>query len=95
MRPRSAVMLPQETPDSHFPHLDPDGTRHGVFGVEHHGYFEAVSNHEARMVMGYYRLGKFDDARRSMQQLMKFAREFLLRTDLPPGRHPCGLSSGA
>ena len=127
-------------------YLDPDGTRHGVYGAEQHGYFEAVSNHdaicfrvaddtqaekiyrkiasipglrphdfiitnypglddmytppaswlwqfgtwvngghwstcEARMVMGYYRLGKYDDARRSMQQLMKFAREF--RMDNP------------
>ena len=33
------------------------------------------------MVMGYYRLGKYDDARRSMQQLIKFAREF--RMDNP------------
>ena len=37
---------------------------------------------EARMVMGYYRLGKYDDARRSMQQLMKFAREFRLDNPL-------------
>jgi hypothetical protein len=36
---------------------------------------------EARMVMGYYRLGKYDDARRSMQQLMKFATMF--RMDNP------------
>ena len=127
-------------------YLDPDGTRHGVYGADRYGYFEAVSNHdaicfrvaddtqaekiyrkiasipglrphdfiitncpglddmyrpptgwlwkfgtwvngghwstcEARMVMGYYRLGKYDDARRSMQQLMKFAREF--RMDNP------------
>jgi hypothetical protein len=33
------------------------------------------------MVMGYYRLGHFDDARRSMEQLMEFAREF--RMDNP------------
>lgn len=37
---------------------------------------------EARMVMGYYRLGKYDDARRSMQQLMKFAGEFRLDNPL-------------
>jgi len=36
---------------------------------------------EARMVMGYYRLGKFDDARRSMRQLLTFARRF--RMDNP------------
>ncbi len=117
--------------------LDPDGTRHGVFGAERHGYFETSPNHdaiclrvvddvqaeriyqqiaaipglrphdfiipnypsyddlyveptglwgfgtwvngghwstcEARMIMGYYRLGKFDDARRSMLQLLTFA----------------------
>jgi hypothetical protein len=126
--------------------LDPDGTRHGVFGAEKHGYFEAVANHdaicfrvaddaqaekiyrkivsipglrphhfiitnypslddlyvpettglwqfgtwvngghwstcEARMMMGYARLGKYEDARRSMQELLKFAREF--RMDNP------------
>lgn len=27
--------------------LDPDGTRHGVFGAARHGYFEASPNHDA------------------------------------------------
>lgn len=27
--------------------LDPDGTRHGVYGADKHGYFEAVCNHDA------------------------------------------------
>jgi hypothetical protein len=36
---------------------------------------------EARMVMGYYRLGHYEDARRSMRQLMTFARAF--RMDNP------------
>jgi len=126
--------------------LDPDGTRHGIYGAEKHGYFEASPNHDAiahrvvddaqaeriyakiasipelrrhvfilpnypgyddmyvepnswlwsygtwvngghwstcegRMVMAYYRLGKYDDARRSMQQLLTFARDF--RMDNP------------
>ncbi len=125
--------------------LDPDGTRHGVFGAAKHGYFEASPNHdaiafrvvdkpqtekiyakmasipglrphafvipnypslddmyeepkglwefgrwvngghwstcEARMIMAYYRLGKHEDARKSMKQLMKFARAF--RMDNP------------
>ncbi len=126
--------------------LDPDGTRHGVYGAEKHGYFEASPNHdaiafrvvddvqaekiyrkiasipglrrhdiiianepglddmydpgkswlwrhgtwvngghwstcEARMVMGYYRLGQYEDARRSMQHMLTFAREF--RMDNP------------
>lgn len=120
--------------------LDPDGTRHGVYGAEKHGYFEAVCNHdaiafrvaddqqsqriydkiasipglrrhgviitncpslddmyteprglwefgrwvngghwttcEARMILAYYRLGKHDDARRAMEHLLRFAREF-------------------
>ena len=140
--------LPQLTTDEGYfiKYLDPDGTRHGVYGAEKHGYFEAVCNHdaicfrvaddvqseriyrkiasipglrphdlvitncpslddmytpptswlwkfgtwvngghwstcEARMVMGYYRLGKYDDARRSIEQLMKFARSF--RMDNP------------
>ena len=33
------------------------------------------------MVMGYYRLGKYEDARRSMKQLLTFARKF--RMDNP------------
>ncbi len=125
--------------------LDPDGTRHGVFGAKKHGYFEAVTNHdaicfrivddaqaeriykkiasipelrrhdliitnhpslddmyekpaglwefgrwvngghwttcEARMILGYYRLGKYDDARKSMKRILDFARRF--RTDNP------------
>ncbi len=28
-------------------YLDPDGTRHGVYGAPKHGYFEAVCNHDA------------------------------------------------
>ena len=39
---------------------------------------------EARMIMAYYRLGCFDDAARSMQQILKFARVF--RLDNPLGR---------
>lgn len=125
--------------------LDPDGTRHGVFGAARHGYFEASPNHdaiafrvvddaqatriydkiasipglrphdfilpnypsyddmyekpeglwafgtwvngghwstcEARMMLGYYRLGQFNDARRSMLQLLGFAERF--RMDNP------------
>jgi hypothetical protein len=125
--------------------LDPDGTRHGVFGAARHGYFETSPNHdaiafrvledaqaekiyakiasipglrphdfilpnypsyddmyekpeglwafgtwvngghwstcEARMMLSYYRLGKFDDARRSMRQLLTFAERF--RMDNP------------
>jgi len=125
--------------------MDPDGTKHGVFGAPKHGYFEASPNHdaicfrvaddaqaekiyskiasipglrphsfvlpnypsyddmyeapqglwgfgtwvngghwstcEARMVMAYCRLGKHEDARRSMKQLLTFARRF--RMDNP------------
>jgi hypothetical protein len=125
--------------------LDPDGVRHGVYGAQQHGYFEASPNHdaiafrvvdqpqaekiyakiaslpglrpyafiipnypslddmyekpeglwrfgewvnggdwstcEARMILAYYRLGKYEDARRSMQQLLTFARRF--RMDNP------------
>ena len=28
-------------------YLDPDGTRHGVYGAEQHGYFETAPNHDA------------------------------------------------
>lgn len=125
--------------------LDPDGTRHGVFGAARHGYFEASPNHdavalgvvddatarsimdrmcgiqglrphrfvipnfpsyddmyekpeglwgfgtwvngghwstcEARMILAYYRLGRFDDARASIQHLLGFAKRF--RMDNP------------
>ncbi|MDX9973264.1 MAG: hypothetical protein RBU21_09775 [FCB group bacterium] len=36
---------------------------------------------EARMIMAYYRLGKYDDITRSMRQLLKFASDF--RMDNP------------
>lgn len=125
--------------------LDPDGTRHGVYGAPIHGYFEAPPNHdaiafrvvddsqarrifakiasipqlrphtfilpnypsyddmyekpeglwaygtwvngghwstcEARMILAYYRLGHYDDAERSMEALLAFARRF--RMDNP------------
>jgi hypothetical protein len=36
------------TPEGYFIRsLDPDGTKHGVFGAEKHGYFEASPNHDA------------------------------------------------
>jgi hypothetical protein len=126
--------------------LDPDGTRHGVFGAVRHGYFESSPNHdaiafrvtddaqakqiyakiasipglrphqfvlpnypsyddmyekaeglwafgtwvngghwstcEARMVLAYYRLGRFDDARRSLRQWLNFAERFRLDNPL-------------
>lgn len=126
--------------------MDPDGTRHGVYGAPRYGYFETPPNHdaicfrvvddkaaeriyekiasiaglrpyhlilpnspglddmyeppkglwrygnwvngghwstcEARMMMGYYRLGKYDDARASMKQILKFARQFRLDNNL-------------
>jgi hypothetical protein len=124
--------------------LDPDGTKHGVFGAAKHGYFEASPNHDAicfrvvddrqaekiwakmasiaglrphqfvlpnypsyddmyekpeglwafgtwvngghwstceARIMAYYRLDQFEDARRSMRQLLTFARAF--RMDNP------------
>jgi hypothetical protein len=126
--------------------LDPDGTRHGVYGAARHGYFEAVVNHdavcfrvaddaqaekiyakiaslpglrpydliitnypslddlytepkdlwefgrwvngghwstcEARMIMGYYRLGRTEDARRSMKRILGFADRFRMDNNL-------------
>lgn len=125
--------------------VDPDGTRHGVYGAAQYGYFESSVNHdaicfgivddtqarriwgkiasipglrphqfiianyptlddmyetkgiftfgqwvngghwstcEARMVLAYYRLGLYDEARRSMQTLLKFARAFRLDNPL-------------
>lgn len=125
--------------------LDPDGTRHGVYGAARHGYFEAVCNHdavafrvaddrlsesiyarlssipglrphgliitnfpslddmyerptglwefgrwvngghwttcEARMILAYDRLGKYDDVRRSLREIRECFRRF--RTDNP------------
>ncbi len=126
--------------------LDPDGTRHGVYGAPKYGYFEAVANidavahrvandrqavqilakiraisglrphdllitnypglddmysppqgiwkfghwinggHwstvEARAQMAYYRLGAYDDARRSMKAILKYANRFRLDNNL-------------
>jgi hypothetical protein len=126
--------------------LDPDGTKHGVYGAERHGYFESSPNHdaiafrvvpddqaerifskiesipglrphdfiipnypglddmyrepddwlwkfgtwvngghwstcEARMILAYYRLERYEDIRASMNQLLTFARDF--RMDNP------------
>ncbi|OGD18644.1 MAG: hypothetical protein A2W03_08605 [Candidatus Aminicenantes bacterium RBG_16_63_16] len=125
--------------------LDPDGTKHGVFGAARYGYFETSPNHdaiafrvvpdelgrkiydamsaipelrpfdlilpnypglddmyekpeglwkfghwvngghwstcEARMILAYCRLGKFDDARKSILRMMDYARRF--RMDNP------------
>jgi hypothetical protein len=125
--------------------LDPDGTKHGVYGAGRHGYFEASPNHdaicfhvvdtaqaekiyakmasipglrpydfvianypslddmyeapeglwrfgewvnggawstcEARIVMAYYILGKYEDARRSLRKLFSYAHRF--RMDNP------------
>jgi len=46
--------------------LDPDGTRHGVFGAKQHGYFEATPNHDAVC------MGVVDDAasKRIIQRMM-------------------------
>jgi hypothetical protein len=140
--------LPALTTDEGYfiKYLDPDGTRHGVYGAQKHGYFEAVCNHdaiafrvaddaqaeaiyrriasipglrphdvvitncpslddmyvpptglwefgrwvngghwttcEARMVLAYYRLGKHDDARRSMEHILTFARAFRMDNNL-------------
>ena len=127
--------------------MDPDGTKHGVYGAEKHGYFEAVCNHdamafrvvddvqarriydkiasipglrrhdviitncpglddtyadtsdwlwsfgtwvngghwttaEARMILGYYRVGAYDDARRSMKHILSFAKQFRMDNNL-------------
>ncbi|NLE28717.1 MAG: hypothetical protein GX629_03485 [Phycisphaerae bacterium] len=37
---------------------------------------------EARMILAYYRLGQFEDARKSMRQLLTFARRFRLDNPL-------------
>ena len=135
-----------QTPEGYFiKSLDPDGTKHGVFGAARYGYFETSPNHdaiafrvmsddqarriydamsgipqlrpfdlilpnypglddmyekpeglwkfghwvngghwstcEARMVLAYLRLGKYEDARRSVLRMMDFARRF--RMDNP------------
>jgi len=148
LRDSAKRALPQLTTDEGYfiRSLDPDGTRHGVYGAPKHGYFEASPNHdaiafrvaddaqaenifrkiaslpelrpfdfilpnyptyddmyekpaglwgfgtwvngghwstcEARMVLGYYRLGRFEDARRSMLRLLTFAEKFRLDNPL-------------
>jgi hypothetical protein len=127
-------------------YIDPDGTRHGVYGAPQHGYFETAPNHdaiafrvvddaqaakiyakmasipglrpydliitnypslddmyvepkglwrfgnwvngghwstcEARLMLGYYRLGKYEDARRSMKRILGFAERFRMDNNL-------------
>lgn len=126
--------------------IEPDGTRHGVYGAPRHGYLETSPNHdaialrvaddaqsrriydkiasipelrphafmlpnypsyddlytkpdglwaygfwvnggawstcEARAMMAYSRLGKTEDCRKSMRQLMKFVRTFKMDNPL-------------
>ncbi len=126
--------------------MDPDGTRHGVYGAAKHGYFEAIVNHDAvafriagdaqaeriyakiaslpglrphdliitnypslddlytepkglwefgrwtngghwstcetRMLLAYYRLGKTEDARRSMKRILGYADRFRMDNNL-------------
>ena len=134
------------TPEGYFiKYMDPDGTRHGVYGAEKHGYFETSPNHDAiafrvvddrqaakildkmisipelrphgliipnhpslddmyneltgiwrfghwvngghwstcegRMILAYYRMGRYDDARESMKRILGFADRF--RMDNP------------
>lgn len=146
-RDRAKEGLPHLTTDEGYfiKSLDPDGTRHGVYGAAKHGYLETSPNHDAiafrvvddaqaariyakiesvpqvrphafilpnypslddmyekpeglwrfghwvngghwstcegRMIMAYARLGRYEDIRRSMRQLLKFARAF--RMDNP------------
>lgn len=46
-------------------YLDPDGTKHGLFGADKHGYFEAVSNHDAIC----FRVTGDDQSRKIMDKL--------------------------
>jgi len=126
--------------------IDPDGTRHGVYGAAKHGYFETAPNHDAiafrvvndaqaakiyaniaaipqlrpygliitnypslddmyekpvglwrfgnwvngghwstcegRLMIGYYRLSKYEDARKSMKQILTFAKRFRMDNNL-------------
>jgi hypothetical protein len=43
----TALSLLMDNKGSFIMSLDPDGTRHGIFGAEKHGYFEATPNHDA------------------------------------------------
>ena len=135
------------TEDGYFiNYLDPDGTKHGVYGAPQHGYFAAIPNHdamafrvaddaqaekiyakiaaipglrphhviitnypglddmyeeprglwrfghwvngghwstcEARMILGYYRVGRFEDARNSLKHILKFAYPFRMDNNL-------------
>jgi hypothetical protein len=126
--------------------IDPDGTKHGVYGASKHGYFETVPNHdaiafhvvdekqankiynkiasipqlrphkliipnypsyddlyteptdlwkygywvngghwstcEARMMMAYSILGKYEDNRQSMLKILEFAHKFRMDNNL-------------
>ena len=57
---------------------DPDGLFE--FGRWVNGGFWATM--EARAIMGYYRLGKYDDIRRSNRQLAKFTRDYQMDAPL-------------
>ena len=61
---RSGLPLLQ-TPEGYFiKSLDPDGTKHGVFGAARYGYFEASPNHDAIA----FRVVPDDQAREDLRQ---------------------------
>ena len=67
---------------TNYPSLDDMYDSSGIFGFGTWVNGGHWSTCEARMIMGYYRLGAYEDARRSMKKLLTFAQRFQMDNPL-------------
>ena len=81
--PRFRGLRPYDLIITNYPTLDDYYEFHtGLWKFGHWVNGGHWSTCEARMIMAYYRLGKYDDARRSMQRILGFARRFRMDNNL-------------
>jgi len=75
-------LRPHDVIITNYPSLDDMYEDGGIFGFGTWVNGGHWSTCEGRMVMGYYRLGKYEDARRSMKHMLRFARQFQMDNPL-------------
>ena len=75
-------LRPHDVIITNYPSLDDMYEDRGIFGFGIWVNGGHWSTCEARMVMSYYRLGKYEDARRSMQHMLRLAQQFQMDNPL-------------
>ncbi len=75
-------LRPNDFVITNYPSLDDMYENRGIFGFGTWINGGHWSTCEARMIMGYYRLGVYEDARRSMKKLLTFAKRFQMDNPL-------------